>query len=96
MVAKTVYGVEAIGKVPTKTITLDLDVYDRLKDLKLRPAETFSEVLRRVLPSRARTVREIATAYDAGHIPSGLLTDADLAFIEEIDQPLNKADFWVE
>lgn len=37
----------------TKTISIELDVYERLKALKRAPSESFSQVLRRSLPQQA-------------------------------------------
>lgn len=37
----------------TKTISIELDVYERLKSLKRVPSESFSQVLRRQLPKHA-------------------------------------------
>ncbi|MCB1102272.1 MAG: hypothetical protein KDL10_07910, partial [Kiritimatiellae bacterium] len=34
--------------MPTKTITLELDAYERLKAAKRSPRESFSEVVRRL------------------------------------------------
>lgn len=67
----------------TKTISIEVDVYELLKELKISPSESFSEVIRRTVPKRARTVREIRALYDAGELKSGILTDEDVAKIEE-------------
>ena len=74
--------------MPTKTITLELDAYERLKSAKRFPRESFSEVVRR-LPISGHSfvgrdllaLREQRGAY---------LTEADASAIDEInraDQP---------
>lgn len=66
----------------TKTISIELDVYEMLKELKASPSESFSEVIRRTIPRRARTVREISALYDAGELKAGILSDEDVSRIE--------------
>jgi hypothetical protein len=45
--------------MPTKTITLELDAYERLKAAKRFPRESFSEVVRRLpIPGHLFTARD--------------------------------------
>ena len=81
----------------TKTISIEVDVYELLKELKISPSESFSEVIRRTVPKRARSVREIRALYDAGELKSGILTDEDVAKIEEArDSGSPARDAWTE
>ena len=46
--------------MPTKTITLELDAYERLKAAKRNPRESFSEVVRRLpIPGCVFTARDL-------------------------------------
>jgi hypothetical protein len=72
----------------TKTITLELDAYERLKRAKRSPRESFSEVVRRLpLPASAITAgRLLALVRERG----AMLTEADARAIDELnaaDQP---------
>ena len=72
----------------TKTITLELDAYERLKRAKRSPRESFSEVVRRLpLPAEAITAAGLlALAGERG----AMLTEADASAIDELnaaDQP---------
>jgi hypothetical protein len=70
----------------TKTITLEIDAYERLKRAKRTPRESFSEVVRRLpMPASAITAGQfLALARERG----GLLTEADAHAIDQ----LNAAD----
>ena len=70
----------------TKTITLELDAYERLKRAKRSPRESFSEVVRRLpLPAEAITAAGLlALAEERG----AMLTETDARAIDE----LNAAD----
>lgn len=72
----------------TKTITLEVDAYERLKRAKRTPRESFSEVVRRLpMPAGAITATQyIALARKRG----ALLTEDDSQAIDELnlgDQP---------
>jgi hypothetical protein len=72
----------------TKTITLELDAYERLKRAKRSPRESFSEVVRRLpLPAEAITAAGLlGLAGERG----AMLTEADARAINELnaaDQP---------
>ncbi len=70
----------------TKTITLELDAYERLRSAKLSPRESFSEVVRRLpVPGGAITAAQLLSMRNA---TGALLTEADC---EGIDA-LNAAD----
>lgn len=70
----------------TKTITLEIDAYERLKSAKRFPRESFSEVVRRLpLPPDAMTAREFL---EMSRRRGGQLTDGDCQVIDE----LNAAD----
>jgi predicted CopG family antitoxin len=54
----------------TKTISIEIDVYDRIVCLRTNPSESFSRVLRRELPEKRRTTAEdILRMIDAGTLP---------------------------
>jgi hypothetical protein len=67
----------------TKTITLELDAYERLKRAKRSPRESFTEVVRRLpLPASAITAGQfLALARERG----ALLTEADARAIDELN-----------
>ena len=66
----------------TKTITLEIDAYERLKSAKRFPRESFSEVVRRLpLRSDAMTAREFL---EMSQRRGGQLTDADCQIIDEL------------
>jgi|GEM_PF-1765598 len=66
----------------TKTISIELDVYDRLKNLKRSSRESFSEVLRRILAEpRVITGADIVKLIDEGRIPR-VISDEGLDLIE--------------
>lgn len=74
--------------VATKTITLEIDAYERLKRAKRTPRESFSEVVRRLpMPASAITAGQLlALTRERG----ALLTEADASAIDELnlaDQP---------
>jgi predicted CopG family antitoxin len=49
----------------TKTISLRLDAYERLRRARIRPGESFTEVvLRAEWPDRGMTARELRTVYE--------------------------------
>lgn len=79
----------------TKTISLRLDAYERLRRARLRPDESFTEVvLRAEWPDRGMTARELRAVYET----EGPLFDDDaLDRIEEantLDRP--PKDKWRE
>ena len=72
----------------TKTITLEIDAYERLKRAKRTPRESFSEVVRRLpMPAGAITAGQyLVLARERG----ALLTGEDAAAINDLnvaDQP---------
>ena len=72
----------------TKTITLEIDAYERLKRAKRTPRESFSEVVRRLpMPASVITAGQLLTlTRERG----ALLTEADAHAIDELnlaDQP---------
>ena len=70
----------------TKTITLEIDAYERLKRAKRTPRESFSEVVRRLpMPAGAITAGQyLSLVRERGP----MLTEADARAIDE----LNMAD----
>lgn len=69
--------------MPTKTITLELDAYERLRAAKRSPRESFSEVVRR-LPIAGTTVT--AKQLLAMRRTTGArLTDADCRSIDALN-----------
>lgn len=74
--------------VATKTITLEIDAYERLKRAKRTTRESFSEVVRRLpMPTGAITAGQyLALTRERG----ALLTEDDARAIDELnlaDQP---------
>ena len=70
----------------TKTISIEIDVYDRLKALKQTSSESFSQVLRRELsPPRGILARDLLRMIEDGSYPQLGLTDAEVDEIENID-----------
>jgi NADH-quinone oxidoreductase subunit D len=70
--------------VATKTISLELDAYERLKRAKRSPRESFTEVVRRLpLPASAITAGQfLALVRERG----ALLTEADARAIDELNR----------
>jgi predicted CopG family antitoxin len=67
----------------TKTITLEIDAYERLKSAKRFPRESFSEVVRRLpLRSDAMTAREFL---EMSRRRGGQLTETDCQIIDEMN-----------
>ena len=81
--------------MPTKTISLRLDAYERLRRARLRPDESFTEVvLRAEWPDRGMTARELKAVYEA---EGPLLDDEALDRVDEakrLDRP--PRDKWTE
>lgn len=70
----------------TKTISIELDVYERLKALRATPSESFSKVLRRSLPNRTGlTGAEILAMIEGGTYPKIGWTDEEIEAIENVD-----------
>jgi predicted CopG family antitoxin len=69
----------------TKTLSVELDVYERLKALKNTPSESFSQVLRRTLPgSRVLTGAELLRRIEDGTYPYS--TDEGEDEVAELDR----------
>ncbi len=75
-------------KVATKTITLELDAYDRLRSAKRTPRESFSEVVRRLaIPRDAVTGGQLLSLC---RNRGAQLTEEDCRAIDQLnaqDQP---------
>jgi predicted CopG family antitoxin len=70
----------------TKTISIEIDVYDRLKALKQTSSESFSQVLRRELsPPRGILAKDLLRLIEDGSYPQLGLTDDEVDAIESID-----------
>jgi len=68
----------------TKTITLEMDAYERLKAAKRSPRESFSEVVRRLpIPGYTFTARDLLKLREERG-PS--MSDDDLKSIDEINR----------
>jgi hypothetical protein len=68
----------------TKTISLRLDAYERLRQARRRPDESFTEVvLRAEWPDRGLTARELRARYEA---EGPLFAKAALERIQEADR----------
>ena len=77
---------DSLAGMPTKTITLELDAYEKLRRAKRFPRESFSEVVRRLpVPLDGVTGRELLAM---GREQGAILSEEDL---ESIDR-LNAAD----
>ena len=71
-----------IQDMPTKTISLEIDAYERLKNAKRAPRESFSEVVRRaIFPEESIRGAELL-ARERGRF----LSEESLAAIEEVDR----------
>lgn len=81
----------------TKTITLELDAYEKLRRAKRSPRESFSSVVRRaVIPGESHTAAELAQwlkgRMKAGDLP---LDEAALARLDEAQrEPRVSATDW--
>ena len=80
----------------TKTISIELDVYERLRSLKATPSESFSQVLRRELPGPDYwTAKDLLNAIDSGKWTGLGLTEESLSQIEEAESlDLPPIDSW--
>lgn len=68
----------------TKTITLELDAYERLKAAKRSPRESFSEVVRRLpIPGYAFTGRDLLKLREER---GAYLTEEDTVAIDELNR----------
>lgn len=68
----------------TKTITLELDAYERLKAAKRSPRESFSEVVRRLpIPGHTFTGRDLLALREQR---GAYLTEADAAAIDDLNR----------
>ena len=67
--------------MPTKTISLRIEAYERLRRARLQPDESFSDVVMRAeWPGTAMTAGELRQVYGAS---GAHLTETELAAIEE-------------
>lgn len=67
----------------TKTISLRLDAYERLRRARIRPDESFTEVvLRAEWPDRGLTARELRSTYES---EGPLFEEAAMDRAEEAD-----------
>lgn len=71
----------------TKTISIELDVYEKLRSLKSTPGESFSQVLRRELPdSQYWTGSDLLREIQSGKWQGIGLTEAGAQLVEEADR----------
>jgi predicted CopG family antitoxin len=67
----------------TKTITLELDAYERLRRAKREPRESFSSVVRRlVIPNEGISGRDLLE----GAVTLGFLSEEDLAAVDRLNR----------
>jgi hypothetical protein len=79
----------------TKTISIEIDVYDRLKALKQTSSESFSQVLRRELsPPRGISTKDLLRLIEDGSYPQLGLTDDEVDSIENIDSVFPLQIYW--
>jgi hypothetical protein len=79
----------------TKTISIEIDVYDRLKALKQTSSESFSQVLRRELsPPRGISAKDLLRLIEDGSYPQLGLTDDEVDSIENIDSVFPLQIYW--
>lgn len=81
----------------TKTITLELDAYDKLKRAKKTPRESFSSVVRRAeFPDAPVTARElVATLRKRMAIGAIPLTEETLDSLDDYqDEPRTSESVW--
>lgn len=72
------------GDMPTKTITLELDAYERLKAAKRSPRESFSEVVRRLpIPGHSFVGRDLLKLREER---GAYLTDEEAAAIDAVNR----------
>jgi predicted CopG family antitoxin len=69
----------------TKTISIDLEAYDRLQKMK-KPDESFSQVIKRVLPERVDLDRWFS---EVSGVPLG--SEASSAVEQQVRQRTTKA-----
>ena len=68
----------------TKTITLELDAYERLKAAKRTPRESFSEVVRRLpIPGYSFTARDLLKMREER---GPVLSEDDMKVIDELNR----------
>jgi hypothetical protein len=68
----------------TKTISIELDVYERLKSLRSTPSESFSKVLRRALPGPDYwTAGDLLHAIESGEWDGLGLGEEGIRLVEE-------------
>jgi len=71
----------------TKTISIELDVYERLRSLRSRPSESFSQVLRRELPTpRYWNAGDLLRAIEVGEWGGIGLSEEELRRVEEAEK----------
>ena len=75
----------------TKTISIEVDVYDMLRDLKATPSESFSQVLRREL-SRPKGMLASDLLHRANR-PGGVLRVAETR-LNDIEAVRDQAQKW--
>jgi len=70
----------------TKTISIEVDVYEKLRDLKNSPSESFSQVLRRLTSGpKVITGADVVRLIDEGRIPK-VFSDQELDRLDEMQQ----------
>jgi predicted CopG family antitoxin len=75
----------------TKTISIEIDVYERLKALKSTSSESFSQVLRRELPrQRGLPVSELLKRAENGAFLN--MNEEGLANVEWVRTAMNRWD----
>lgn len=79
-----------IHGMPTKTISLEIDAYERLKSAKRSPRESFSEVVRRLpIPGHSLTAGALLKLQDER---GTYLSEEDADSIDELNRNDNPPD----
>ncbi len=82
----------------TKTITLELDAYEKLKTAKQSPKESFSSVVRRaVFEKKSFTAQDLLEFMEQRAVEGSLLSEKILDKLEEAQKQPHRSSFrWKE
>lgn len=70
-----------------KTITIDIDAYDRLSALK-RDGKSFSQVIKDLVPPAGSTGADLLAALEASDVSEDTLDAIDRLIGERVDDPV--------
>jgi predicted CopG family antitoxin len=74
-----------------KTITIDLEAYERLAKLK-RPGQSFSQVIKEAVPTRSATAAEVIELARKARVSSDFLDRMDEIIAERRKHPVRTID----